>query len=86
MPRAEQPYFIQEGIASFYGGAHQGKRTATGEHFNRADLTAAQNQLQQRPQKEQAEIQHRSPYCSIVLAVFTVKHHGKALGRIAGNG
>jgi len=38
---AEQPYFIQEGIASFYGGRHQGKRTSTGEHFNRADLTAA---------------------------------------------
>ena len=44
-PRAEQPYFIQEGIASFYGGAHQGKRTATGEHFNRADFTAAHPSL-----------------------------------------
>lgn len=44
-PRAEQPYFIQEGIASFYGGTHQGKRTATGEHFNRADFTAAHPSL-----------------------------------------
>ena len=40
-PPAEQPYFVQEGIASFYGKAHQGKRTATGEHFDRADFTAA---------------------------------------------
>ncbi|HEX4105641.1 MAG TPA: septal ring lytic transglycosylase RlpA family protein [Rhizomicrobium sp.] len=44
-PRPEQPYFIQEGIASFYGGAHQGKPTATGEHFNRADFTAAHPSL-----------------------------------------
>ena len=41
VPRAEQPYFIQEGIASFYGKERQGKPTATGEHFNRAELTAA---------------------------------------------
>ena len=45
VPHAEQPYFIQEGIASFYGKAHQGKPTATGEHFNRADLTAAHPSL-----------------------------------------
>ncbi len=41
VPRPEQPYFIQDGIASFYGKAHQGKRTAAGEHFNLADFTAA---------------------------------------------
>src|SRR5579862_6548211 len=33
----------------------------------------AQDQFQQRPQKEQAEIKQRSPYCSIVLAVFAIK-------------
>ena len=44
-PRAEQPYFIQDGIASFYGKERQGKRTATGEHFDRAELTAAHPSL-----------------------------------------
>ena len=41
----EQPYFVQQGVASFYGKANQGKRTAGGEHFNRTDLTAAHRSL-----------------------------------------
>ena len=41
----EQPYFTQQGIASYYGKAHQGRRTATGEHFNLKDLTAAHRTL-----------------------------------------
>ena|SRR5581483_1824831 len=44
-PEAEQPFFIQQGVASFYGKAHQGKRTATGEHFNMRDFTAAHRTL-----------------------------------------
>lgn len=44
-PPAEEPYFTQQGIASFYGKAHQGKRTAAGERFNRTDLTAAHRTL-----------------------------------------
>ncbi|HWF65533.1 MAG TPA: septal ring lytic transglycosylase RlpA family protein [Rhizomicrobium sp.] len=40
-PEAEQPFFTQQGIASFYGKAHQGKRTATGERFDMRDFTAA---------------------------------------------
>lgn len=42
---APQPYFTQVGIASFYGRAHQGKATATGERFNQADFTAAHRTL-----------------------------------------
>ena len=41
MPEAEQPFFTPQGIASFYGKAHQGKRTATGERFDMRDFTAA---------------------------------------------
>ena len=41
VPQAEQPFFTQQGIASFYGKAHQGKRTATGERFDMRDFTAA---------------------------------------------
>jgi rare lipoprotein A len=39
------PFFSQEGVASFYGKAHQGKRTANGERFDQMDLTAAHPSL-----------------------------------------
>jgi rare lipoprotein A len=42
---AEQPFFTQQGIASFYGKAHQGRRTATGERFDMTDFTAAHRTL-----------------------------------------
>lgn len=42
---AEQASFTEEGIASFYGKAHQGKRTAAGERFDMTDLTAAHRTL-----------------------------------------
>lgn len=42
---AEQPYFTQQGIASFYGKAHQGRRTAAGERFDMTDFTAAHRTL-----------------------------------------
>jgi rare lipoprotein A len=32
-------------MASFYGGKHQGKKTATGERFNKNDFTAAHLKL-----------------------------------------
>jgi len=44
-PEVEQPFFVEQGIASFYGKAHQGKRTAAGERFNMADFTAAHRTL-----------------------------------------
>jgi rare lipoprotein A len=34
-------YFFQTGLASFYGTAHDGKRTASGRAFNQAEFTAA---------------------------------------------
>lgn len=40
-----QPYFSQVGMASFYGGKHQGRKTATGERFNKNDFTAAHLKL-----------------------------------------
>jgi rare lipoprotein A len=33
------------GVASFYGSAHQGNRTASGERFDQQDLTAAHRRL-----------------------------------------
>ncbi len=44
-PPAEQPFFTQQGIASFYGKKHQGRRTAAGEHFDLKDFTAAHRTL-----------------------------------------
>lgn len=44
-PAEEQPFFTQQGIASFYGKAHQGKRTAAGERFDMKDFTAAHRTL-----------------------------------------
>jgi rare lipoprotein A len=38
---AEQPSFTQTGLASWYGAAHQGHKTASGERFDQAVMTAA---------------------------------------------
>jgi rare lipoprotein A len=37
--------FIQEGIASYYGSDHHGRRTASGTVFNEHQLTAAHRTL-----------------------------------------
>lgn len=37
--------YDQSGTASFYGSAHQGKRTASGERFDQHALTAAHRRL-----------------------------------------
>ena len=37
--------YDEEGMASYYGSRHQGKRTASGEPFNPHALTAAHRQL-----------------------------------------
>ncbi|WP_213879178.1 septal ring lytic transglycosylase RlpA family protein [Pseudomonas sp. dw_358] len=37
--------YNETGTASFYGAQHQGKRTASGERFDQADLTAAHRRL-----------------------------------------
>lgn len=37
--------YDQRGTASFYGSAHQGKRTASGERFDQHALTAAHRRL-----------------------------------------
>lgn len=41
----ERPVFTQSGLASWYGSAHHGKRTASGEIFNMEQLTAAHRTL-----------------------------------------
>src|SRR3954466_15518864 len=45
LPSTAVPYFTQTGLASFYGGAHDGKITARGERFDHRDLTAAHRTL-----------------------------------------
>ncbi|PKH38384.1 hypothetical protein BI292_24235 [Pseudomonas sp. 43NM1] len=37
--------YDKTGTASYYGARHQGKRTASGERFNKNSLTAAHRQL-----------------------------------------
>ncbi|MEZ1318968.1 septal ring lytic transglycosylase RlpA family protein [Pseudomonas fluorescens] len=37
--------YDQTGVASYYGARHQGKRTASGERFDKNSLTAAHRQL-----------------------------------------
>ncbi|MDR9750138.1 septal ring lytic transglycosylase RlpA family protein [Pseudomonas sp. SZMC_28357] len=37
--------YNQSGVASYYGARHHGKRTASGEPFNKNALTAAHRQL-----------------------------------------
>ena len=44
-PKSENPYFIQEGTASWYGPGFHGRRTASGEIFNTYDFTAAHKYL-----------------------------------------
>jgi len=45
-PVQDQPYFTQSGVASWYGGRHQGRRTASGERFDMNAMTAAHRTLQ----------------------------------------
>lgn len=44
-PAAEQPVFSQEGIASWYGRMHHGRKTANGETYDMNALTAAHRNL-----------------------------------------
>ncbi|HEX4637302.1 MAG TPA: septal ring lytic transglycosylase RlpA family protein [Rhizomicrobium sp.] len=44
-PPVPEPSFTQTGLASFYGKAHDGKITASGESFNPEDFTAAHRTL-----------------------------------------
>jgi rare lipoprotein A len=40
-----KPTFVQEGIASWYGGRWIGRLTANGEHYRAGDVTAAHKKL-----------------------------------------
>ncbi|WP_375057936.1 septal ring lytic transglycosylase RlpA family protein [Zobellella sp. DQSA1] len=40
-----KPYYSAEGRASFYGHPHHGRKTASGERFNKNALTAAHKTL-----------------------------------------
>ena len=42
---AVKPWFVQEGIASWYGGRWIGRLTANGERYRAADMTAAHKKL-----------------------------------------
>jgi len=42
---AQEPVFAETGLASFYGKAHAGKRTASGERFNHRGFSAAHRTL-----------------------------------------
>ncbi|HEY8617945.1 septal ring lytic transglycosylase RlpA family protein [Phenylobacterium sp.] len=44
VPR-EQPDYDEVGVASWYGGHHQGRPTANGERFDKAAITAAHKTL-----------------------------------------
>lgn len=44
-PPPEQPFFTQDGVASWYGPGHQGRLTADGERFDMRKLTAAHRTL-----------------------------------------
>ena len=41
----ERPVFVENGIATWYGGRHAGLKTASGEYFNVHKLTAAHRTL-----------------------------------------
>ena len=45
LAQAGGPFFTETGLASFYGRAHAGKRTASGERFDHHDFTAAHRTL-----------------------------------------
>ena len=47
-PETLPPRSVEQGAASWYGPGFEGRRTASGETFNSADLTAAHNSLPMR--------------------------------------
>lgn len=44
-PAAGRPSYVEEGMASWYGPSHQGKRTANGERFDVHAFTCAHRSL-----------------------------------------
>lgn len=44
-PRGGQASFTEQGLASWYGKVHQGRRTANGERFDMRAMTAAHRTL-----------------------------------------
>ncbi|MGH6828046.1 MAG: septal ring lytic transglycosylase RlpA family protein, partial [Rhizomicrobium sp.] len=44
-PLTPRPFFVQTGLASFYGRGEDGRATADGESFDRHDFTAAHRTL-----------------------------------------
>jgi rare lipoprotein A len=44
-PAPAAPTFTQQGVASWYGKSHNGRRTASGETYDMNDLTAAHRTL-----------------------------------------
>ncbi len=44
-PTAPQPTFSQQGVASWYGKSHHGRRTANGETYDMTAMTAAHRTL-----------------------------------------
>lgn len=45
VPAAPQPTFSQQGVASWYGKSHHGRRTANGETYDMTAMTAAHRTL-----------------------------------------
>ena len=45
LPTAPQPTFSQQGVASWYGKSHHGRRTANGESYDMSAMTAAHRTL-----------------------------------------
>jgi rare lipoprotein A len=44
-PAPERPIFTESGVASWYGAAHRGRLTASGERFDTEAMTAAHRAL-----------------------------------------
>lgn len=67
--------YDEKGTASFYGARHQGKRTASGERFDQATLTAAHRRL---PFDTQVQVTNLANGRSVVVRVNDRGPHARS--------
>ena len=72
----EAVHGVQQGLASWYGGGHQGGPTASGERFNKNAMTAAHRTL---PMNTRVRVTNKRNGKSVVVRINDRGPYGRAI-------